>query len=117
MAGVAARLLCARDWAGVGTVGVLGPEDLSANDMADIMSEVLVRPVSYRRQSHQDLAAMLASYGASEAFIQGIVDMMRAKDAGLDDRLERTTQNASSTTFRQWCIDVLRPAISMTVPE
>ena len=37
--------------------------------------------------------------------------MMRAKDEGLDDGVPRTLQTASPTTFRQWCEEVLKPAV------
>jgi hypothetical protein len=46
-----------------------------------------------------------------DAFIQGMADMMRAKDEGLDDGVPRTPETASPTTFRQWCQEVLRPAV------
>src|SRR5580700_5577138 len=41
IAATAARLLLDPSWSGVGEVPSLGPEDLSFNDMAQIMSEVL----------------------------------------------------------------------------
>ena len=59
IAAVAARLLLDRSWTGVGTVPVLGPEDLSHNDMARILSEVLGWPVRYQRQSLDDFEARL----------------------------------------------------------
>src|SRR6185312_1835257 len=43
IAAVAAGLLLDRTWTGRGTVAVLGPEDLSAEDMAATMTEVLGR--------------------------------------------------------------------------
>ena len=111
IAAVAARLLLDRSWTGSGSVAVLGPADLSPDDMARIMTEVLGRPVRYRQQSLADFGATLASYGIGDAFVQGMVDMMRAKDEGLDDGVPRTPETASPTTFRQWCEDVLKPAV------
>jgi uncharacterized protein YbjT (DUF2867 family) len=111
IAATAAALLLDRSWTGTGSVPVLGPEDISADDMARTMSEVLDRPVRYVQQSLDDLAASLAGYGLGAAFVQGMVDMKRAKDEGLDGGLTRTPEDASSTTFRQWCEDVLRPAL------
>ncbi len=49
IAAVAARLLLDPSWIGQGSVAVLGPEDLSFNDMAQIMSEVLGKPVRYQQ--------------------------------------------------------------------
>ncbi|MBN6054797.1 hypothetical protein JYK22_22870 [Nonomuraea sp. RK-328] len=65
----------------------------------------------YERQSPDDLAAALAGYGVGEAFIQGLVEMKRAKDEGLDNGVERTPLTASPTSFRQWCEEVLKPAV------
>jgi uncharacterized protein YbjT (DUF2867 family) len=111
IAAAAAALLADRSWAGTGSVPVLGPEDLSPDDMAAIMTEVLGRPVRYQRQSLEELGATLARYGTSDAMVQGMVDMLRAKEEGLDDSVPRTPQTASLTTFRQWCQEVLRPAV------
>ena len=42
---------------------------------------------------------------------QGAVDMMTAKEAGLDNAEPRTAENTTPTTFRQWCETVLHPAV------
>jgi hypothetical protein len=42
---------------------------------------------------------------------QGMVDMMTAKDDGLDNGETRTAENSSPTSFRQWCEQVLKPAV------
>jgi hypothetical protein len=49
----------------------------------------------------------------SDAMAQGLLDMMIAKDNGLDNGIARTPQNAidTPTTFRQWCEDTLKPAV------
>ncbi len=111
IAAAGARLLLERSWTGAGSVPVLGPEDLSADDMARTMSEVLGRPVGYRREALDDMGARLAGYGIGAAFARGMVDMMRAKDEGLDDGVPRTAEHPSPTTFRQWCEEVLEPAV------
>src|SRR6266536_2033207 len=48
-AAVATRLLLDETWSGVEEVPVLGPEDLSFNDMAEIMSEVLGKEIRFQR--------------------------------------------------------------------
>jgi uncharacterized protein YbjT (DUF2867 family) len=111
IAAAATRLLLDRSWTGSGSVPVLGPADISPDDTAVIMTEVLGRPVRYQQQSLADLGATMASYGVGDAFVQGMVDMMRAKAEGLDDGVPRTPETASPTTFRQWCEDVLKPAV------
>ncbi|MFD7920919.1 NAD(P)H-binding protein [Streptomyces sp. NPDC059740] len=111
IAAAAASLLLDRSWTGTGEVPVLGPEDLSPDDMAGVMSEVLGRPVRYERQSLEDFRAVLTGHGVGDAFVEGYVDMMRAKDEGLDAGVQRTPHNASPTTFRRWCEEVLKPAV------
>jgi hypothetical protein len=40
-----------------------------------------------------------------------MIDMARAKDEGLDNAEPRTPESTSPTSFRQWCEEVLKPAI------
>lgn len=111
IAAAAARLLSDRGWSGQQDVAVLGPEDLSFNDMADIMSEVLAKPVRFQQVPIEDYRARLLEIGASAAMAEGMVDMMTAKDHGLDNGVQRTAENSSPTSFRQWCAEVLKPAV------
>jgi len=111
IAAVAARLLLESSWSGVGYAAVLGPEDLSFNDMAAIISDVLGKPVRFQQISFEAFKAGFIERGASEAFAQGMTDMMRAKNEGLDNAEPRTPENATPTSFRQWCEEVLKPAV------
>src|SRR3984885_956963 len=84
IAAVAAKLLLDSSWSGSGNVPVLGPEDLSLNDMAQIISEVLERPVRYQHIPFETFKAILIKSGASESMATGMVEMMVAKNEGLD---------------------------------
>ena len=42
---------------------------------------------------------------------QGMLDMAVAKDNGLDNAESRTPQSTTPTSFRQWCENVLKPAV------
>jgi uncharacterized protein YbjT (DUF2867 family) len=110
IAAVATRLLLDDGWTGVGRQPVLGPEDLSMLDEVRIMSEVLERPVEYVRTPLDTFKAQLLAAGSSESMAQAMVDMARAKDEGLDVA-DRTPESASPTSFRQWCQEVLKPAV------
>ncbi|MDB5553894.1 MAG: NAD-dependent epimerase/dehydratase family protein [Rhizobium sp.] len=112
IATVAARRLLDHFWSGSHEVPVLGPEDLSQEDMARIMSEALGKPVRFQQIPIDAFKAQLLERGSSEAFAQGIVDMMIAKDNGLDDGETRTPENTTPTSFRQWCEEVLKPAVA-----
>jgi uncharacterized protein YbjT (DUF2867 family) len=111
IAATAARLLLDDSWCGNGHVAVLGPEDLSFNDMAQIMSEVLGKGVRYQQIPAQSLKDRLTGAGMSDAIAQGTVDMMVAKDRGLDNAEPRTPESTTPTSFRQWCEEVLKPAV------
>ncbi|WP_433590299.1 NAD(P)H-binding protein [Nocardia sp. CA-145437] len=111
IAAAAARLLLDRSWSGAGEAALLGPEDLSPNDMARIVSEVLGRPVRYERLSLERAHAAQIARGVSDVMATAFVDMMRAKNEGLDDGVPRAAAAASPTTFRAWCEQVLAPAV------
>ncbi|MFF4421024.1 NAD(P)H-binding protein [Streptomyces sp. NPDC001549] len=114
IAATAAGLLLDRSWTGVGSVPVLGPQDLSPNDMARIMSEELGRPVRYARESLDEMRSTLLAYGLNAAFVEGMVDMKRAKDRGLDSGFARSPQAGPATGFAQWCAQTLKPAVLAT---
>nr|MBA2558417.1 NAD(P)H-binding protein [Propionibacteriales bacterium] len=71
IASVAARLLLDSSWSGVGEVPVLGPEDLSFDDMAQIMSEVLERPIRFQQIPGEAYKDRMMQFGLSEAMAQG----------------------------------------------
>ena len=111
IASMAAHLLITPSWSGQSHVAVLGPEDISFNDMARIMSEVLGRPVRFQQISLDDYKAGFMKRGMSEAMAQGMTDMADAKNKGLDNAEPRTGQNTTPTTFRQWCEEALKAAV------
>ncbi|GAB2871353.1 NAD(P)H-binding protein [Actinoallomurus bryophytorum] len=111
IADAAVRLLLDPSWSGSGDVPVLGPEDLSFDDMAQIMSEVLGRPIRPQQVPVEAYRSGLTDHGFSEAMAQAMADMATAKNNGLDNAEPRTPQATTPTTFRQWCEEVLKPAV------
>ena len=111
IAATAAKLLLDQSWNGVGSVPVLGPEDLSYNDMATIMSEVLGKPVRFQEAPGQAFKARLLERGMSEAMAQANLDMWDAYNQGLDAAEPRTPQSTTPTSFRQWCEEELKPRV------
>jgi len=111
---LAARLLTDPLWTGQEEVPVLGPADLTADEQAGIISEVLGIPVKYQQVPVSSLGPRMRENGASEAMAQAMMDMMAAKCADLDHGVRRTPQHAADTptTFRQWCEEVLKPAVA-----
>ncbi len=106
-----AKLLLDKSWTGQGGLAVLGPEDLSFNDMAAIMTDVLGKPIRFQQIDGEAVKAQLTKAGATEQLAQDFVNMYTAKAEGLDNAEPRTAENTTPTTFRQWCEEVLKPAV------
>jgi uncharacterized protein YbjT (DUF2867 family) len=112
VAWVAARLLLDHAWTGVASVPVLGPEDLSYNDMAQVLSEVLGRPVRFEQISIDAFKARLMGRGMSDAMAQGSVDMWIAKNSGIDNAVKRIPESSTPTTFRDWASQVFMARVT-----
>ncbi|GIJ46030.1 NmrA family transcriptional regulator [Virgisporangium aliadipatigenens] len=113
VAATAVGLLLDSSWNGVGDVPLLGPADVTFEERAEVLSEVLGKPVRFERTPDDAHRAVLVSRGASPAVADAIMDMVRAKrEGGLDFGVTRTPASATPTTFRQWCEEVLRPLVS-----
>ena len=110
-AATASRLLLDDSWSGVEEVPLLGPQDLSFNDMAEIISKVLGNEVRFQQTTFEAYKDRFVGFGMSEAMAQGMTDMARAKNEGLDNAVQRTPDNSTPTSFRQWCEEVLKPAV------
>ncbi|MFI6122902.1 NAD(P)H-binding protein [Streptomyces sp. NPDC051064] len=111
IAAAAADLLLDDSWSGQGSVPVIGPDALSPNGMAEVLSEVLERPVRFQQVSSEAYKTTMLQYGMTDGFAQGLVDMATAQNDGIYDAEQRTLQTAGPTSFRQWCQDVLKPAL------
>ena len=112
IATAASRLLLDASWSGADEVPLLGPEDLSFNDMAEIMSQVLGKDVRFQQTTFEAYKDRFVRLGVSDAMAQGYTDMAWAKNEGLDNGVQRTPQNSTPTSFRQWCEQVLKPAVA-----
>jgi uncharacterized protein YbjT (DUF2867 family) len=112
IASAAAMRLRDHSWNGVVSVPVLGPEDLSYNDMARILSDVLGRSVRFEQITYEAYKARLLARGMSDAMAQGNVDMWIAKDHGIDNAATRTAESSSPTSFRDWAQQAFRPRVA-----
>lgn len=110
IAAAAARLLLDDSWTGQQEVPVLGPENISFNQMADIISEVVGRKIVCTNMTFEAYEDMFIRRGFTPAMAAGMTDMARAKARGLDLGIPRTAETASPTSFRTWCETILKPA-------
>lgn len=113
VAAVAARLLLDTSWSGVESLPMLGPADISFDQMMSYISDVVGKPIQYRLMAMDDLKAMMLARGASEGMAQAMVNMMTAKNEGLDHLVDRTPSSLADTptSFREWCDEVLKPVL------
>ncbi len=109
IARTAARFLLDDTWTGQQEMPVLGPENISFNQMADVISEVVGRRITCTTISFEAYEQMFLSRGFSPAMAAGMTDMARAKAKGLDLGVPRTAGTASPTSFETWCRTVLKP--------
>ena len=93
IAAIAAKMLIDRSWSGNCDFPVLGPEDLSFNEMAQIMWGVLGKQVRFEEMSVEALKTGLLRRGRSEAMTQAMVDMMVAISEGIYSNEVRTSWN------------------------
>jgi uncharacterized protein YbjT (DUF2867 family) len=110
IAASAAKLLLDDTWSRHGGVPVVGPDDLSPDGMAQVISEVLGRPIRFQQITTEDYKATMMQYGMSDAWAQGLVDIVTAQEAGAYDD-EPRAPITPTTSFRQWCDEVLKPAV------
>ncbi|WP_330315200.1 NAD(P)H-binding protein [Streptomyces sp. NBC_00523] len=114
IAAVAVRLLADDSWSGQDVVPVIGPDSLTPEDMARVLSEVLERPVRFERPDGEEYKATLTRYGMHEAWAQGLLDMAAAQDDGIYGPEWQALTAPAPTGFRQWCREVLIPAAEAT---
>jgi len=111
VAAAAAALLLDTSWSGQASVPVVGPDNLTPDDMAEVISDTLGRTIRYRQVRVADRQAMMLQRGASEAMAQDFADMTEAQNNGIYDAEPRDPNSATATSFRQWCRDTLKPAV------
>ena len=111
VAASAAALLLDTTWSGQASFPVAGPDDLTPDDMAEVISDTLGRTIRYRQVPVADYQAMLLQRGASHAMAQDFAHMTEAQNNGIYDAEPRDPGTATATSFRQWCGDTLKPAV------
>lgn len=111
VAAAAAALLLDTAWSGQASVPVVGPGNLTPDDMAEVISDTLGAAIRYRQVPVADYQAMLLRRGASQAMAQDFAAMVEAQNDGIYDAEPRDPNSAAATSFRQWCQDTLKPAV------
>lgn len=111
IAALAAGCLLDRTWTGQDSIESLGGEDLSHQDIADVLTDVLGTPVRYRLGERAAVKQFLVGRGVSEAMAQSVVDMDLAAERGINNATRRTPENTTPTTFRAFAEETVKPAV------
>ncbi|MFI5589540.1 NmrA family NAD(P)-binding protein [Amycolatopsis sp. NPDC051758] len=112
IAALAAEYLLDRTWTGQDSVESLGGEDLSHQDVAEILSEVLGTPIRYQLGDRTVVKQFLADRGVSEAMARSMMDMDLAGERGINNTTPRTAENTTPTTFREFAEETVKPAVA-----
>lgn len=102
----AAELLTARDWSGREDVPLFGPDRLTLEQLAAVMSEELGRTVAYRPMSIDELASAMRAGGATEQAVRDTTEMFAAQVDGIYDA-DWARAKTGATDVRSWCRTVL----------
>ncbi|MEV6641409.1 NAD(P)H-binding protein [Amycolatopsis sp. NPDC051371] len=111
IAALAAEYLLDHTWTGQDPVESLGGEDLSYQDIAEILTDVLGTPIRYRLGDRAALKQFLVGRGFSEAIARSMMDMDLAGERGITNATARTAENTTPTTFREFAEETIKPAV------
>jgi uncharacterized protein YbjT (DUF2867 family) len=117
IADAALRALVRRDWTGIETVSVHGPENLSWNQAAAIIERTLERPLQYVEATAEDYFERLIENGASPEYARSMVEMFSELAEGIMDVEPSASESKLATTLAAWAESQLFPAIEAFSPQ
>lgn len=117
IAAKAAGWLLDRGWSGHHRVGVHGPQDLSAEEAAAIISSELNKPVRYVEATPEQARDALKAMGMPDFLVDIILEMYGAyRDGRMDPAEPRTPDTTTPTTLAEFARTTLVPAINAELP-
>lgn len=108
---VAVARLLSTAWSGRQVQAVHGPEDLTFDQVAGIVSVSGGRPVRAVRLGDDELRAALSAAGMTPAQVEGVVGMSRGLRDGFVPEDPRTVLTTTPTTLASWVHEHLRPVL------
>lgn len=107
----AARLL-SEFWHGQVVHGVHGPQDLTYSQVAEILTDVLKRPIRLAVVDDDHVRRTLRDAGLPPGAVEGIVGMT-AGTRGLEPEPPRDLTSTTPTTLAAWAYANLRPTLAL----
>jgi uncharacterized protein YbjT (DUF2867 family) len=112
----AAALLGDGNWTGQRILGLHGPADLSYEQTARVLGDVLGRPVRFAQVTGEQAKQAMLGTGMPAYIADAYVEMYAAMGSGVFQQAEpRTPETTTPTTLRQFATDTIKPAIEATV--
>ncbi|WP_337062581.1 NmrA family NAD(P)-binding protein [Kineococcus sp. G2] len=111
IARVATSWLLRSDWSGRRVQGVHGPEDLSWEQVASIVTESTGHPVRVRQVPDDAYRRALADAGMSAEQVDAVLGMSTGLRDGFVPEQPRDATTTTPTTLGAWAHDALRPRL------
>jgi uncharacterized protein YbjT (DUF2867 family) len=111
------RYLVRRDWAGVKSRSLFGPEHLSFNRAVSIIERVLDRPVRFTEISADYFLGNLVRSGAGAQTAHNVAATFAALAHGMPGAGMRPPAYPAQTTLARWTRDELLPLMGVFVPQ
>ncbi len=110
---VAARYLLDDSWAGQWSRNLMGPENITLTQAAEVLSKVINKSVNYRQISFETAGQGLINAGLSQTIQQELLELFEA--LGDPDGIyatARTAEDFTPTTFKKFVEDKLVPSLN-----
>lgn len=105
IARTAAGLLLQPDWSGNMSIPLLGPEDLSYDEIASLLTRALGLPVRFESADAMGFIAEMRDLGYSAAAAQALVEMFHLLSSGYSPP-PNADRSLTSTTLEEWLMQV-----------
>jgi uncharacterized protein YbjT (DUF2867 family) len=91
-------------------IDIIGPQDISMNDVADILTRVLGKPVQHVVIPDEHYIAGMSEAGISVELAKTLVEMEHSFTDGLTHELRGDSKVVAKTTFEQFVREVVLPS-------
>ena len=100
-----------QDWSGRNVQAVHGPEDLTWNQAASILSEVTGRTIAVERVSDGDMREQLLAAGMPPKMADAVLQMSTGLRDGFTPEQDRTFTTTTPTALETWAREQLLPVL------
>jgi uncharacterized protein YbjT (DUF2867 family) len=115
IADVAATKLLERSWTAQSNLALHGPADLSFEEAANILGDVIGKPIRHVHVTAEQCIKALQMRGASANFAHQYVLMFKALSQGNYAAEPRTQETTTPTTLKQWAEEVMVPLLEQNL--